>query len=110
MAIDDYLEPEIGVAVAITAALASPKVRGVLRKGAVYGLAGVLMAGDAVTSLAQGIKRGAASEAPAAADVAETPILVASETEVSPEEAKAVSKPRSTKAKGPAGSGDDTNE
>ncbi|MDQ2798431.1 MAG: hypothetical protein M3Y13_02165 [Armatimonadota bacterium] len=58
MALEDYMEPEVGVAVALTAAVASPQVRSVLRRGAVYGLAGLLMAGDAVSSLAQGVKRG----------------------------------------------------
>lgn len=57
MAFDDYLEPEVGIAVAVTAAVASPKVRGVLRKGAVYGVAGVLMAGDAISSLVRGVSR-----------------------------------------------------
>ena len=59
MALEDYMEPEVGVAVAVTAAVASPQVRHVLRRGAVYGLAGLLMAGDAVSMLAQGVKRGA---------------------------------------------------
>ena len=77
MALEDFMEPEVGVAVALTAAVASPQVRSVLRRGAVYGLAGILMAGDAVSSLAQGVKRGAqkaaeATEAPVAA-VTETP-------------------------------------
>jgi hypothetical protein len=58
MALEDYMEPEVGIAVAVTAAVASPQVRNVLRRGAVYGLAGLLMAGDAASSLAQGVKRG----------------------------------------------------
>ena len=58
MALEDFIEPEVGIAVALTAAVASPGVRKVLRKGAVYGLAGILMAGDAVSALAQGVKRG----------------------------------------------------
>ena len=58
MAVEDFIEPEVGIAVALTAAVASPGVRKVLRKGAVYGLAGILMAGDAVSALAQGVKRG----------------------------------------------------
>lgn len=79
MALEDYLEPEVGIAVAVTAAVASPQVRNVLRRGAVYGLAGLLMAGDAVSTLAQGVKRGAQQ---AAASVA--PESASSET-VSPE-------------------------
>lgn len=58
MAFDDFLESEVGVAVAVTAVVASPAVRRVLRKGAVYGLAGALMAGDAVASLARGVRNG----------------------------------------------------
>jgi hypothetical protein len=38
-----------------TAAVFSGRVRGVLRKGAVYGLAGVLSAGDAVVSGVRGV-------------------------------------------------------
>ena len=45
MALEDFMEPEVGVAVAVTAPVASPQVRNVLRRGAVYGLAGLLMAG-----------------------------------------------------------------
>lgn len=50
MALEEYMESEVVVAVAATAALLSPRVRRVLRRGAVYGLAGVLMARDAVAS------------------------------------------------------------
>lgn len=53
MDLDDFLEPEIAVAVAVTAAVATPGVRKVLRKGAVYGLAGLLMAGDKISELAK---------------------------------------------------------
>jgi len=64
------MEPEVGVAVAVTAAVASPQVRHVLRRGAVYGLAGLLMAGDAVSMLAQGVKRGVQKAVPEAAEPA----------------------------------------
>ena len=70
MALEDYMEPEVGVAVAVTAAVASPQVRHVLRRGAVYGLAGLLMAGDAVSMLAQGVKRGIQKAVPEAAEPA----------------------------------------
>jgi hypothetical protein len=59
VALDDFLESEVAVAVAATAAVLSPRVRGVLRSGAVYGLAGALIAGDAVASVARGAGRGA---------------------------------------------------
>jgi hypothetical protein len=59
MELDDFLETEVGVAVAATAALFSPRVRKALRQGAVYGVAGALMAGDAIAGFAKGVGRGA---------------------------------------------------
>jgi hypothetical protein len=59
MDVEDFLEPEVGIAAAVVATVASPQVRRVVRKGAVYGLAGVLMAGDAVVSFARGVGQGA---------------------------------------------------
>ena len=82
MALDDYLEPEVGIAVALTAAVASPKVRGALRRGAVYGLAGLLKAGDAVSTLAQGVRRGA--QEAVATDGAEAPSVATEPTETTP--------------------------
>jgi hypothetical protein len=58
MAVDDFMESEVGLAVAATALVFSPRVRGVVRRGAVYGVAGVLKAGDAVTSAGRGVARG----------------------------------------------------
>jgi hypothetical protein len=55
---EDFLEPEVGIAAAVAAAVFSPRVRGVLRRGAVYGVAGALMAGDAVSAFARGVGRG----------------------------------------------------
>lgn len=63
----DYMKPEVGVAVAVTAALTSPRVRGILRRGAVYGMAGVLMASDAISSAARSTTR-AAQKAAASAE------------------------------------------
>jgi len=65
MDFEDFLEPEVGVAAAVVAAVASPQVRRVVRRGAVLGLAGVLMAGDAVTSFARGLSHGAQQAAQA---------------------------------------------
>jgi hypothetical protein len=59
MALDDYLEPEVVVAVAVTAAVAAPPVRRVLRRGLVYGLAGLLVAGDKIAAAARGIAQSA---------------------------------------------------
>ena len=67
MALEDFLDSEVAVAVAATAALASPRVRGVLRRGAVYGLAGLMTAGDTISSFAHGVANGAQQTASAAA-------------------------------------------
>jgi hypothetical protein len=66
MAVEDYLEAEVGVAVAATAALFSPRVRKFLRRGAVLVVAGTLMAGDAVVGFARGVARGTQKAAAAA--------------------------------------------
>ena len=58
MDIEDFLEPEIAVAAAVTAAVTSPQVRGALRRGAVLGLAGALAAGDTIASFSRGVRRG----------------------------------------------------
>jgi len=74
MALDDYVESEVALAAAVAAAVFSPRVRGVLRKGAVYGVAGVLVAGDAVGAFARGVGRGAQNAASATADAAGTAV------------------------------------
>ncbi len=67
MELDDFVEPEVGVAVAVTAAVAtvvaSPKVRHAARQGAVYGLAGLLIAGDRIAGMARSAARGAQNAA-----------------------------------------------
>jgi hypothetical protein len=65
MALDDFLESEVAIAVAATAAVLSPGVRRVLRRGAVYGVAGALKASDVVTAAARGVAQGVS--APSAA-------------------------------------------
>ena len=59
MALEDFFESEVAIAAGVTAALSSPRVRNVMRRGAVLGLAGVMTAGDAVV----GAAKGAADEA-----------------------------------------------
>jgi hypothetical protein len=66
MALDDYLEPEVAIAVAVTAAVASPPVRKALRRGLVYGLAGLLTASDKVVGAAREITRSAQQAAASA--------------------------------------------
>ncbi|MBV9453179.1 MAG: hypothetical protein JOZ19_03505 [Rubrobacter sp.] len=58
MDFDDFVGPEVAIASAVTAAILSPRVRGVLRRGAVYGVAGALIAGDALSTAARGVGRG----------------------------------------------------
>jgi hypothetical protein len=55
MALEDFTDPEVAIVAAVAAAVFSPKVRGWLRRGAVYSMAGVLVAGDAISSVAQDI-------------------------------------------------------
>jgi len=53
MAADDFLEPEVAVAVAVC----SPAVRKVLRTGLVYGLAGFIVARDKLSDTARAVKK-----------------------------------------------------
>ena len=75
MAVDDYLDGHVAVAVATTAAILSPRVRKVLRRGVVYGVTGVLMAGDALAGAARDVKDATAasgtSDSPQAGTVVE---------------------------------------
>jgi hypothetical protein len=63
MALEDYLESEVAIAVAATAAVMSPRFRRVLRRGAVYGVAGALKATDVVSAAARGVAQGVGSHA-----------------------------------------------
>ncbi|MGH2507663.1 MAG: hypothetical protein ACRDHZ_09720 [Ktedonobacteraceae bacterium] len=55
---ESFVEPEIAVTAAITAALFSPRARRVMRKGLVYGMAGILTVGETVTSFARSVGQG----------------------------------------------------
>jgi DMSO/TMAO reductase YedYZ molybdopterin-dependent catalytic subunit len=68
MALDEFLESEVAIAVAATAAALSPGFRRVLRRGAVYGVAGALKATDVVTAAARGVAQGAQNAAGGAGD------------------------------------------
>ena len=81
MAVKDYMESEVGVAVAVTAAVFSPRVRRVVRRGLVYGVAGVLKAGDALAAAAQNAAR--AAEPPAASAASAAPVATVT-TEAAP--------------------------
>jgi hypothetical protein len=66
------IEREMLAVVGATAVAASPKARGIARKGAVYGLAGAFTVADLVASTARGAARGAAQGAQAPSDGAST--------------------------------------
>ncbi|MDQ3549326.1 MAG: hypothetical protein M3439_10980 [Chloroflexota bacterium] len=73
MALEEYMESEVVVAVAATAALLSPRVRGLLRRGVVSGLAGVLMARDALTSAVTTVRESDGGATAAAENGSNTP-------------------------------------
>ncbi|QBD75001.1 hypothetical protein EPA93_02925 [Ktedonosporobacter rubrisoli] len=55
---EDFLEPEVVITAAVTAAICSPRVRKVARRGLVYGISGVLLVGDALASFARNVGQG----------------------------------------------------
>ena len=67
---EDFLEPEVAITAAVTAIVFSPRARRVLRRGAVYGLAGILVAGDAIASFARSIGQGVQQAGASAANAA----------------------------------------
>ena len=68
MALEDWLESEVAVAVAATTVILSPKARRVVRRGAVYAVAGALKASDLVAAAARGVAQGVSEGPPAAAE------------------------------------------
>jgi hypothetical protein len=68
--LDDFMSTETAFVAAATAAVLSPKTRDTLRKGAVYGVAGALKAGDVVAGAARGAVRGVRGDETAASDTA----------------------------------------
>lgn len=58
MALEDYMEPEIAVTAAVTAAVLSPRGRKVIRRSAVYGLAGFIAVSDAIATFSHNIRHG----------------------------------------------------
>jgi|SRR5947209_10504127 len=71
MALEDYMEPEVAVTAAVTAAVFSPPVRKFIRRGLVYGMAGVLIAGDAISSFARSVGQGAQEAGASVANTAQ---------------------------------------
>ncbi len=74
MALEDYLEPEVAVTAVVVAAVFSPSARKIIRRGAVYGLAGILVAGDALASAGKSVGRGVQAAGAAASEAANTTV------------------------------------
>jgi hypothetical protein len=73
MGVDDYMDREAGAIAAATAAVVSPRARELLRRGAVYGLAGLLKAGDVAVAAARGAVKGAKDGASGTTQTASKP-------------------------------------
>lgn len=58
MPLENFAEPEVAVAAVVVGTAASPKLRNVVRRSAVYGLAGALIAYDKTAAVAQGLFKG----------------------------------------------------
>lgn len=96
MGVEDFIDADVGVAVAATAALMSPRARNIMRRGAVYGLAGALKAGDAVGSAARGVANGVRHNG-ADDDPAYSGTAAAAATPATPSRAR-TTRPRSARA------------
>lgn len=71
MDLEDYMEPEVAVTAVVTAAIFSPRARRVIRRGLVYGMAGALIAGDAIASFARSVSQGVQEAGASAANAAQ---------------------------------------
>lgn len=72
MALEDYMQPEVAVTAVVTAAVFSPRARRVMRRGLVYGMAGAMIAGDAITSFARSLGQGVQEAGAPAASAAQS--------------------------------------
>jgi hypothetical protein len=90
MALDDFANTEVGIAVAATAMICSPRVRNAVRRGLVLGLAGVMKAADSVGDAARNV----AGEAQNTVSSTVSDVQVATSSTISEARAKA-NQPRS---------------
>jgi hypothetical protein len=58
---DDFMDEKVGVAVAASAVVFSPKVRSFLHRGAVLGVSGVLVGADMIFGFLRGLRSGVAT-------------------------------------------------
>lgn len=72
MALEDFVDPEVGIAVAATALVTSPQARRFMRRGLVYGLAGVFKLGDAISAGARGMTESAQQVATSTGDAVDS--------------------------------------
>lgn len=72
MGLDDFATPQAAVLAGVTAALMSDRTRDVMRRGAVYGVAGVLKVADVATGAARGVARGVSNNGEPAEDAGES--------------------------------------
>lgn len=100
---EDFISPEVGITAAVAAAIFSPRARKLIRQGAVYGMAGLLVAGDTVASLArsfgQGVQQAGSSVAHAAQNTANQAKADASTSVAEAETAQKHTTHKSTTAK-----------
>ena len=59
MELEDFADEKVGAAVAASAVVFSPAVRRTLRRGLVYGVAGVLSVADSIVGFVRGVRQGA---------------------------------------------------
>jgi hypothetical protein len=81
MDLEDFVEPEIAVTAAVTAAIFSPRARNVMRKGLVYGMAGALTVGDMVTTFGRNVGQGIQQASKEATHAAQETVSQAREVE-----------------------------
>ena len=70
---EDFFEPEVAITAGVTEAIFSPRARKLIRRGAVYGMAGLLMAGDAIASFASSVRQGVKEAQASTAHTAKPP-------------------------------------
>lgn len=73
MPLGNFAEPEVAVAAVVAGTAASPTLRHVVRRSAVYGLAGALMVFDKGAAIAQGLVKGVRSGVSSISPDAATP-------------------------------------
>lgn len=84
MGLEDFASPQAAILAGATAALMSERGRGVLRRGVVYGVAGVLTVADVATGAARGVAHGVGGDGGSGQDGGGPPEPAASEQRAGP--------------------------